>query len=189
MKTVCLFCASMDGIDPCYKKEAKKIGDILFKHNYSLLYGGGVLGLMGEAAKSAHKKGVKIISVFPEYLDDPDIIFSKYQKVIKTKNIIDRKKKMIQLSDIFICLPGGIGTLDEITEVLSSAALGEHTKPIFLINNNNFWTPFMNLLDHMKNNKFIRTNRDKNIKFSSLKNLFIVNNLDELSLHKKFNSV
>ena len=188
MKTVCLFCASMDGIDPCYKKEAKKIGDILFKHNYSLLYGGGVLGLMGEAAKSAHKKGVKIISVFPEYLDDPDIIFSKYQKVIKTKNIIDRKKKMIQLSDIFICLPGGIGTLDEITEVLSSAALGEHTKPIFLINNNNFWTPFVDLLDHMKNNKFIRTNRDKNIKFSSLKNLFVVNNVDELSLHKKFNS-
>tara|TARA_Y100001933_G_scaffold92390_1_gene93214 strand:- start:689 stop:1228 length:540 start_codon:yes stop_codon:yes gene_type:complete len=179
----------MDGIDPYYKKEANKIGDILFKHNYSLLYGGGVLGLMGEAAKSAHKKGVKIISVFPEYLDDPDIIFSKYQKVIKTKNIIDRKKKMIQLSDIFICLPGGIGTLDEITEVLSSAALGEHTKPIFLINNNNFWTPFINLLDHMKNNKFIRTNRDKNIKFSSLKNLFVVNNLDELSLHKKFNSV
>ena len=189
MKTVCLFCASMDGIDPCYKKEAKKIGDILFKHNYSLLYGGGVLGLMGEAAKSAHKKGVKIISVFPEYLDDPYIIFSEHQKVIRTKSIIDRKKKMIQLSDIFICLPGGIGTLDEITEVLSSAALGEHTKPIFLINNNNFWTPFMNLLDHMKNNKFIRTNRDKNIKFSSLKNLFVVNNLDELSLHKKFSSV
>jgi len=189
MKTVCLFCASMDGIDPCYKKEAKKIGDILFKHNYSLLYGGGVLGLMGEAAKSAHKKGVKIISVFPEYLDDPDIIFSEHQKVIRTKSIIDRKEKMIQLSDIFICLPGGIGTLDEITEVLSSAALGEHTKPIFLINNNNFWTPFINLLDHMKNNKFIRTNRDKNIKFSCLKNLFVVNNVDELSLHKKFNSV
>ena len=189
MKTVCLFCASMDGIDPYYKKEANKIGDILFKHNYSLLYGGGALGLMGEAAKSAHKKGVKIISIFPQYLDDPDIIFSGHQKVIRTKSIIDRKKKMIQLSDIFICLPGGIGTLDEITEVLSSAALGEHSKPIFLINNNNFWTPFMNLLDHMKNNKFIRTNRDKNIKFSSLKNLFVVNNLDELSLHKKFNSV
>jgi len=178
----------MDGIDPYYKKEANKIGDILLKHNYSLLYGGGVLGLMGEAAKSAHKKGVKIISVFPEYLDDPDIIFSEHQKVIRTKSIIDRKKKMIQLSDIFICLPGGIGTLDEITEVLSSAALGEHTKPIFLINNNNFWTPFINLLDHMKNNKFIRTNRDKNIKFSSLKNLFVVNDVDELSLHKKFNS-
>ena len=77
----------------------------------------------------------------------------------------------------------------EITEVLSSAALGEHTKPIFLINNNNFWDPFMDLLDHMENNKFIRTKRDKNIKFSSLKNLFIVNNLDELSLHKKFISI
>lgn len=179
----------MDGISSNYKKEANKIGDILLKHNYSLLYGGGVLGLMGVAAKSANKKGVKIISVFPEYLDDPDIIFSEYHSVIKTKNIIDRKKKMIQLSDVFVCLPGGIGTIDEITEVLSSAALGEHAKPIFLINTNNFWTPFVSLLDHMKKNKFIRINEDKNIKFSSLKNLFVVNDLEELSLHEKFNSI
>src|SRR6056300_170856 len=189
MKTVCLFCASMDGISSHYKKEANKIGDILLKHNYSLLYGGGVLGLMGVAAKSANKKGVKIISIFPEYLDDPEIIFSEYHSVIRTKNIIDRKKKMIQLSDVFVCLPGGIGTIDEITEVLSSAALGEHAKPIFLINTNNFWTPFVNLIDHMKKNKFIRTNEDKNIKFSSLKNLFVVNDLEELSLHEKFNSI
>jgi len=179
----------MDGISSHYKKEANKIGDILLKHNYSLLYGGGVLGLMGVAAKSANKKGVKIISIFPEYLDDPEIIFSEYHSVIRTKNIIDRKKKMIQLSDVFVCLPGGIGTIDEITEVLSSAALGEHAKPIFLINTNNFWTPFVNLLDHMKKNKFIRTNEDKNIKFSSLKNLFVVNDLEELSLHEKFNSI
>jgi len=189
MKTVCLFCASMDGISSNYEKEANKIVDILLKHNYSLLYGGGVLGLMGVAAKSANKKGVKIISIFPEYLDDPEIIFSEYHSVIRTKNIIDRKKKMIQLSDVFVCLPGGIGTIDEITEVLSSAALGEHAKPIFLINTNNFWTPFVNLLDHMKKNKFIRTNEDKNIKFSSLKNLFVVNDLEELSLHEKFNSI
>lgn len=179
----------MDGISSNYKKEANKIGDILLKHNYSLLYGGGVLGLMGVAAKSANKKGVKIISIFPEYLDDPEIIFSEYHSVIRTKNIIDRKKKMIQLSDVFVCLPGGIGTIDEITEVLSSAALGEHAKPIFLINTDNFWTPFVNLLDHMKKNKFIRTNEDKNIKFSSLKNLFVVNDLEELSLHEKFNSI
>tara|TARA_S200000501_G_scaffold354799_1_gene375856 strand:- start:5099 stop:5638 length:540 start_codon:yes stop_codon:yes gene_type:complete len=179
----------MDGIEPNYKKEADKIGDVLSKYNYSLLYGGGALGLMGVAAKSANKKGVKIISVFPEYLDDPDIIFSEYQKVIRTRNIVDRKKKMIQLSDIFVCLPGGIGTLDEITEVLSSAALGEHTKPIFLINTNNFWNPFVDLLGHMERNKFIRKNGDKNIKFSSLKNLFVVNNLEELSFHKKFNTI
>ena len=89
MKTVCLFCASMDGKDSNYKIEANNIGDILLKHNYSLLYGGGILGLMGVAAKSAKKKGVKIISIFPEYLDEPGIIFSKSQKVIKTKNILE----------------------------------------------------------------------------------------------------
>ena len=112
MKTVCLFCASMDGKDPNYQREANNFGDILLKHNYSLLYGGGILGLMGVAAKSAKKKGVKIISIFPEYLDEPSIIFSETQKAIKTKNILERKKKMIELSDIFVCLPGGIGTLD-----------------------------------------------------------------------------
>ena len=186
MKTVCLFCASMDGKDSNYKIEANNIGDILLKHNYSLLYGGGILGLMGVAAKSAKKKGVKIISIFPEYLDEPGIIFSKSQKVIKTKNILERKKKMIELSDIFVCLPGGIGTLDEITEVLSTAALGEHSKPIFLINTNNFWSPFMNLLDHMEKNKFIRINGDEAIKSSSLSNLFIVDDFEELSMHKKF---
>ena len=138
------------------------------------------------AAKSANKKGVKIISIFPEYLDEPGIIFSKSQKVIKTKNILERKKKMIELSDIFVCLPGGIGTLDEITEVLSSAALGEHSKPIFLINTNNFWSPFMNLLDHMEKNKFIRINGDEAIKSSSLSNLFIVDDFEELSIHEKF---
>ena len=107
MKTVCLFCASMDGKDSNYKIEANNIGDILLKHNYSLLYGGGILGLMGVAAKSAKKKGVKIISIFPEYLDEPGIIFSKSQKVIKTKNILERKKKMIFVvlsSSLFLSL-------------------------------------------------------------------------------------
>ena len=95
---------------------------------------------------------------------------------------------MIKLSDIFVCLPGGIGTLDEITEVLSSAALGEHKKPIFLINTNKFWDPLINLLKHMEENKFIRTKGDEAIKYSSLKNLFIVKNTDELSNHQKFKS-
>ena len=188
MKTVCLFCASMDGSDPYYKKEADNLGGVLSKHEYSLLYGGGDLGLMGIAAKSAYRNNVKITSIFPEYLDDPKIIFSDTKNLIKTKKIFDRKEKMIQLSDIFICLPGGIGTLDEITEVLSSAALGEHRKPIFLINTNKFWDPLINLLKHMEENKFIRTKGDEAIKYSSLKNLFIVKNTDELSNHQKFKS-
>ena len=146
----------MNGSDPYYKKEADNLGGVLSKYKYSLLYGGGDLGLMGIAAKSAYRNNVKITSIFPEYLDDPKIIFSDTKNLIKTKKIFDRKEKMIQLSDIFICLPGGIGTLDEITEVLSSAALGEHKKPIFLINTNKFWDPLINLLKHMEENKFIR---------------------------------
>ena len=95
---------------------------------------------------------------------------------------------LFELSDIFVCLPGGIGTLDEITEVLSTAALGEHSKPIFLINTNNFWSPFMNLLDHMEKNKFIRIGRNKGFMnnlddLSSLKP--VVNNFDQIFKEKK----
>ena len=93
---------------------------------------------------------------------------------------------MIQVSDIFVALPGGIGTLDEITDVLSGAALGEHEKPIFLINSNNFWKPFIDMLEHMKANGLVRSKGDDNLKQSSLKNLFVVNDLEELSGHPDF---
>ena len=98
-----------------------------------------LLGLMGKAAKSAQKNNVKIISVIPEYLDKPNIIFSEANDIIRTKTLAERKEEMINRSDIFVSLPGGVGTLDEITDVLSGASLGEHSKPIFLVNSNNFW--------------------------------------------------
>ena len=128
MKTVCLFCASLDGSDPFFSKNAAKFGEILAKKQYSFLYGGGSLGLMGIAAKSALKHKVKVISIIPEYLDKPNIIFSKSDEIIKTKTLTGRKEKMIKISDIFVALPGGVGTLDEVTDVISGAALGEHKK-------------------------------------------------------------
>ena len=102
MKTVCLFCGSLDGSDPFFSKNAAKFGEILAKKQYSFLYGGGSLGLMGIAAKSALKHKVKVISIIPEYLDKPNIIFSKSDEIIKTKTLTGRKEKMIKISDIFV---------------------------------------------------------------------------------------
>ena len=187
MKTVCLFCASLDGNDPFFSKNAREFGEILAKKEYSFLYGGGSLGLMGIAAKSALKHKVKVISIIPEYLDKPNIIFSKSDKIVKTKTLAERKEKMIKISDIFVALPGGVGTLDEVTDVISGAALGEHKKPIFLININNFWDPFIQMLEHMKKSGLIRSKGDENLNHSSLKNLFVVKNLNELSNHPSFN--
>ena len=186
MKTVCLFCASLNGKDPLYSKVAKDFGPVLSKHKYSLLYGGGALGLMGIAAQSAKENNVNVISVIPKYLNKPNIIYSESNEIIETKTLTERKEKMIQVSDIFVALPGGIGTLDEITDVLSGAALGEHEKPIFLINSNNFWNPFIDMLEHMKANGLVRSKGDDNLKQSSLKNLFVVNDLEELSRHSDF---
>ena len=187
MKIICLFCASLDGLDPSYSETAKKVGPVLAKHKYSLLYGGGNLGLMGIAAKSALENNVKVISVIPKYLDKPNIIYSNADEIIKTETLIERKEKMIKISDIFIALPGGVGTLDEVTDILAGAALGEHGKPIFLININNFWNPFIQMFEHMKINGLIRSQGDENLNQSSLKNLFVVNDLDELSKHPQFN--
>ena len=122
MKTVCLFCASLDGNDPFFSKNAREFGEILAKKGYSFLYGGGSLGLMGIAAKSALKHKVKVISIIPQYLDKPNIIFSKSDEIVKTKTLAERKEKMIKISDIFVALPGGVGTLDEVTDVISGAA-------------------------------------------------------------------
>ena len=188
MKTVCLFCASLDGKDPLYSEVAKDFGSVLSKHQYSLLYGGGALGLMGIAAQSAKENNVNVISVIPKYLNKPNIIYSESNEIIETKTLTERKEKMIQVSDIFVALPGGIGTLDEITDVLSGAALGEHEKPIFLINSNNFWNPFIDMLDHMKANDLVRSKGDDNLKQSSLKNLFVVSDLKELSGHPNFSN-
>jgi len=186
MKTICLFCASLDGTDPYYSEIAENFGSTLAEHGYNLLYGGGILGLMGKAAKSAQKNNVKIISIIPEYLDKPNIIFSEANDIIRTKTLAERKEEMINRSDIFVSLPGGVGTLDEITDVLSGASLGEHSKPIFLVNSNNFWGPLISLLEHMKVSGLIRSQGDNNLNHPSLKNLFIVNNLEELSSHPQF---
>ena len=186
MKTVCLFCASLDGKDPFFSKNANDLGQMLAKKKYSFLYGGGSLGLMGIAAKSALKNKVKVISVIPEYLDKPSIIFSKSDEIIKTKTLSERKEKMINISDIFIALPGGVGTLDEVTDVIAGAALGEHQKPIFLVNINNFWDPFIQMIEHMKKSGLIRSEGDENLNHSSLKNLFVIKSLDELSNHPNF---
>ena len=91
-----------------------------------------------------------VISVIPSYLNKPNIIFDESDKIYETKNLFERKKKLIELSDVLIALPGGIGTLDEVFDVLALFALGEINKNIFLLNINNFWLPFLEIIQHLK---------------------------------------
>ena len=185
MTNIGVFCSSLDG-EKIFSEKARELGALLAKENYSLVYGGGKLGLMGVLAESAKKNGSKVISVIPKYLDKPDIIFDKSDTIHKTNNLFDRKKKLIDISDILIALPGGVGTLDEIFDVVALYALGETNKSIFLLNIENFWLPFNNMIEHLRENRMIRASDDNFTEARSLKNLSIVDSVHEIFISSDF---
>ena len=160
MTNIGVFCSSLDG-EKIFSEKAKELGAILAKENHSLVYGGGKLGLMGDLAKSVKKNDSKVISVIPSYLNKPHITFSESDEIYETKDLFDRKKKLIELSDVLIALPGGVGTLDEIFDVIALFALGEINKSIFLLNINNYWLPFDDMIKHLRENKMIRPRRTR----------------------------
>ena len=185
MKNIGVFCSSLD-CSKVFTDQANELGRIIGNKNYNLVFGGGKLGLMGTLAESAKTNGSKVISVIPKYLDKSDIIFDKSDITYKTKNLFDRKKKLIDLSDILIALPGGVGTLDEIFDVVASYALGETNKSIILLNTENFWLPFKKMIEHLRENKMIRPSDDEFIEARSLKNLSIVDNVHKIFIHSDF---
>ena len=185
MKNIGVFCSSLD-CNKVFTDQANELGRIIGNKNYNLVFGGGKLGLMGVLAESAKKNGSKVISVIPKYLDKPDIIFDKSDTIYKTNNLFDRKKKLIDISDILIALPGGVGTLDEIFDVVALYALGETNKSIFLLNIENFWLPFNNMIEHLRENRMIRASDDDFIEARSLKNLSIVDSVHEIFISSDF---
>jgi|ETN07SMinimDraft_1059922.scaffolds.fasta_scaffold50664_2 uncharacterized protein (TIGR00730 family) len=189
MKNIGVFCSSLMGISSEYSKIAEELGLSLKKYDCSLIYGGGKLGLMGVVSKNAKRSGAKVVSVVPYYLNKPSIVYSDADEIIETKNLFERKKEMVSLSNIFVALPGGIGTYDEIFEVIAGYAMGEHEKPLFLVNTNNFWEPLLKMLSFIEKEGMIRSESDNIIPPRSMKNLYIVNNCKELFRHEKFNQI
>ena len=136
IKSVAIYCGSSNHVSSIYKNEAEKVGSLLAKHKIKLIYGGGNMGLMGILANSALDNGGDVYGVITEHLIDIEKKNKSLNNLKIVKTMHQRKMEMFNQADCFIIFPGGIGTLDEITEVLSTAALGEHSKPIFLINTN-----------------------------------------------------
>ncbi len=188
MINIGVFCSSLDG-KIIFSELAKDLGKKIAQNNLSLVYGGGKLGLMGDIAKEVKSKGSIVISVIPDYLNKPSITYNDADKIHVTSDLFERKRKLIGLSDILVALPGGVGTIDEIFDVIALYALGEIEKPIFLLNIDNFWEPLIRILDHLRESKMIRSSEDKFIEARSLENLFIVNNIEELFDHKSFKKI
>lgn len=151
--SLCVFCGSARGNHPQYMELATQTGQIIARSGYRLIYGGGTLGLMGAAAKSAHENGGDVLGIIPKFLESEA---GSYDGIPHraTADMHERKKQMYDEADAFIVLPGGIGTLEEVVEVISWLRLELHSKPIIFLDNNDYWAPMIALIDHTINAEF-----------------------------------
>lgn len=156
MKTVCVFCGSSPGARDIYRTSARRLAAELVERNIGIVYGGGSEGLMGALAAEALEAGGRVTGVIPEHIMEHESAQPGLTALHVVADIHARKKKMAELAEGFIALPGGYGTLEEILEALSWADLGLHRKPCGLLDVAGFYQPFLEFLDHAVAVGFLR---------------------------------
>ena len=154
--SVCIYCGSSPGDRPGYMESARAMGKLVAARGHRLVYGGGQVGLMGAAADAALEAGGEVIGVIPQDILDKEVGHGGVTELFTVNSMHERKMKMASLSDCFIALPGGIGTLEEIIEVLTWSQLGFHSKACGLLNVEGYFDPLLALLDHMQESRFLR---------------------------------
>ena len=147
LKSVCVYCASSNAADPAFLQSAERFGAILAKAGVRLVYGGGGVGLMGAAARGAHGEGGKVLGIMPAFLTGREMLYDQVETLV-VQSMHERKQIMFEQSDAFAVLPGGIGTLEEIVELMSWRRLDLHQKPMVFYSPGGFWDPLFKLMDH-----------------------------------------
>ncbi len=166
MIKVCVFCSARIGSNEAFKDVAKRCGKLIGKNGYDMVYGGSSRGLMGITAKEAAKYGARVIGVFPTPLspDDKNLYYSenkqpnssiqyetlntKMDEALFVNNMFERKEKMFAISDVFVILPGGLGTIDEFFEFFTIKSLGWHKKEIILVNTDGYWNKMIDMIEY-----------------------------------------
>ncbi|MDH3663655.1 MAG: TIGR00730 family Rossman fold protein [Alphaproteobacteria bacterium] len=154
IKSLCIFCGSRHGTSPKYHAQAARLGELCGQYAVDVVYGGGHVGLMGVVADTAMAAGGTVRGLIPERLLKREVGHPGISELIVTENMFDRKDRMIAESDAFAVLPGGLGTLDELFEVLTLRQLGYHRKPIVLVNVDGFWDPLNTLIRQVVEHDF-----------------------------------
>jgi uncharacterized protein (TIGR00730 family) len=155
MKRICVFCGSSPGASPEYLQAATQLGYTLANKKIGLVYGGAKVGMMGRIAEAALEQGGEVIGVIPKGLVEKEVSFTGLADLRVVDSMHERKAIMADLSDGFIALPGGLGTLEEFFEVATWAQLGLHPKPCGLLNIRHYYDKLMDFLDHMVTEKFV----------------------------------
>jgi uncharacterized protein (TIGR00730 family) len=156
IKRVCVFCGSNNGVKKVYSESAQALGNLLAQEGIALVYGGGSVGLMGQLADSVLMAGGEVIGVIPHALWAREIGHRGLTDLRIVETMHERKSMMADLSDAFIALPGGLGTLEEIFEIWTWSQLGLHAKPVGFLDIDGYWNGLMSFLDRAVKEEFVR---------------------------------
>jgi len=165
MDALTVYCASSDTIDDVYRTAAVQVGEALAARGITLVFGGGRVGLMGEVARSVRRNGGRVVGIITRTLMSYEQGDPECDELIVVDTMRERKRLLVERGDGFLVLPGGIGTYEEFFETLVGRQLGEHDKPIGIVNTADFYRPLLDLFEHGETERFIRP---------GARNLFVV---------------
>jgi uncharacterized protein (TIGR00730 family) len=154
-KSLCVYCASSDRVDPKYAAVATQLGEEMARRQWALVYGGGKTGLMGALARAVKSGGGRVIGVIPEFMKVRELEFTEADELISVLTMRERKMLMETRADAFVALPGGWGTLEELLEILTLAHLEVLRKPVILLNQDGYYDDILRFFDRIVNEKFM----------------------------------
>lgn len=155
LQSICVYCGSNTGADPIFRETAESLGQAMASAGIRLVYGGGSVGLMGILARTVLAQDGKVTGVIPQFLKDRELMLKEVSDLVVTADMHERKRIMFERSDAFVALPGGIGTLEEVVEMITWAQLDQHEKPILIANINGFWDPLISQFHQMTKAGFL----------------------------------
>jgi uncharacterized protein (TIGR00730 family) len=153
---VCVYCSSSDRVDPKYSETASLLGRLLGERKNNLVFGGGNTGPMNALAVAVKESGGRVLSVIPKLFDERGLTYNRSDELVVTEDLQERRMTMIKHSDVFLALPGGFGTLEEIAENLTLRQLELHQRPLSLVNVYGFWDGFTAYLDQLERERFVK---------------------------------
>ena len=155
IKQLCVYCGAKEGTNPNYMQQAKQLGSAIGENNWSLVYGAGGSGIMGQVYHSARDTGAYTIGVSPKFLAESEQHDTDFDEYHQTETMHQRKQILADKADAYIIMPGGVGTLDEFFEILTWKKLAIHAKPIIIVNIDGYWSPLIDLINHMREKDFL----------------------------------
>ena len=163
--SLCVYCGSSSRVPQGHKAAATKFGAIMAKHGVRLVYGGGRVGLMGMLADAVMSAGGEVVGVIPRFLDEHEVGHTGVTRLEITDSMHERKQLMAELSDGFVVLPGGLGTLEETFEIVTWKQLRLHDKPIVIVNVDDYWRPLRELIGHVVDTGYARRENAESVAF------------------------